>query len=215
MFAKDYMTKTVVTVQPEDFLVDVRKSMQDQGVRHLPVVDGGKLVGIVSLNTIRDAAPSKATDLSIHEVHYLLSKMKIREVMKKEVVTCGPDDHVEDISKIMQTKRIGAVPVVDKGQLVGILTNDDMFRILMKMLGMDTPGKRITFEMERGQGEKLVDIVQAVKTRGKFIKSFLSMESPHPGRQTVILNLDDSDMDEVVDALAGLGFDIQSVDEVS
>jgi len=214
MFAKDYMTKTVVTVQPEDFLVDVRKSMQDQGVRHLPVVDGGKLVGIVSLNTIRDAAPSKATDLSIHEVHYLLSKMKIREVMKKEVVTCGPDDHVEDISKIMQTKRIGAVPVVDKGQLVGILTNDDMFRILMKMLGMDTPGKRITLEMERGQGEKLVDIVQAVKTRGKFIKSFLSMESPHPGRQTVILNLDDSDMDEVVDALAGLGFDIQSVDEV-
>ena len=204
MFAKDYMTKTVVTVQPEDFLVDVRKSMQDQGVRHLPVVDGGKLVGIVSLNTIRDAAPSKATDLSIHEVHYLLSKMKIREVMKKEVVTCGPDDHVEDISKIMQTKRIGAVPVVDKGQLVGILTNDDMFRILMKMLGMDTPGKRITLEMERGQGEKLVDIVQAVKTRGKFIKSFLSMESPHPGRQTVILNLDDSDMDEVVDALVGL-----------
>ena len=214
MFAKDYMTKTVVTVQPEDFLVDVRKSMQDQGVRHFPVVDGGKLVGIVSLNTIRDAAPSKATDLSIHEVHYLLSKMKIREVMKKNVVTCGPDDHVEDIAKIMQTKRIGAVPVVDKGQLVGILTNDDMFRILMKMLGMDTPGKRITLEMERGQGEKLVDIVQAVKTRGKFIKSFLSMESPHPGRQTVILNLDDSDMDEVVESLAGLGFDIQSVDEV-
>ena len=63
MFAKDYMTRPVVTVHPEDHLVDVRKSMQDQGVRHLPVVEGGKLVGIVSLNTIRDAAPSKATDL--------------------------------------------------------------------------------------------------------------------------------------------------------
>jgi acetoin utilization protein AcuB len=214
MLAKDYMTKTVGTVHPGDYLVDVRKSMQDQGVRHIPVVDDGKLVGIVSLNTIRDAAPSKATDLSIHEVHYLLSKMKIREVMKKDVVTCGPDDHVEDIAKIMQTRRIGAVPVVDKGQLVGILTNDDMFRILMKMLGMDTPGKRITLEMERGQGEKLVDIVRAVKDRGKFIKSFLSMESPHPGRQTVILNLDDSDVSEVLDALTGLGFDIQSVDEV-
>lgn len=215
MLAKDYMTKTVVTVHPGDYLVDVRKSMQDQGVRHIPVVDGGRLVGIVSLNTIRDAAPSKATDLSIHEIHYLLAKMKIREVMKKDVVTCGPDDHVEDIAKIMQTRRIGAVPVVDKGQLVGILTNDDMFRILMKMLGMDTPGKRITLEMERGQGEKLVDIVRAVKDRGKFIKSFLSMESPHPGRQTVILNLDDSDVSEVLDALTGLGFDIQSVDEVS
>jgi acetoin utilization protein AcuB len=214
MFAKDYMTKTVVTVHPEDYLVDVRKSMQDQGVRHLPVVDGGKLVGIVSLNTIRDAAPSKATDLSIHEVHYLLSKMKIREIMKKDVVTCEPDDHVEDIAKLMQTRRIGAVPVIEKGLLVGILSNDDMFRILMKMLGMDSPGKRITFEMDRGHGEKLVDIVRAVKDRGKFIKSLLSMESPHPGRQTVILNLDDSNMDEVVDSLAGLGFDIQSVDEV-
>ncbi len=82
------------------------------------------------------------------------------------------------------------------------------------MLGMDTPGKRITLEMERARSEKLVDIIQAVKGRGKFIKSFLSMESPRPGRQTVILNLDDSDMDEVVEALAGLGFDIQSVDEV-
>ena len=166
MFARDYMTRSVTTVHPEDYLVDVRKSMQDLNVRHLPVVDGGKLVGIVSLNTIRDAAPSKATDLSIHEVHYLLSKMKIREVMKKDVVFCGPDDHVEDIAKIMQTKRIGAVPVVDDGQLVGILTNDDMFRILMKMLGMDSPGKRITLEMDRGKGELLVGIVRAVKDRG-------------------------------------------------
>ena len=214
MLAKDYMTRNVVTVHPQDYLVDVRKSMQDQGVRHIPVVDSGKLVGIVSLNTIRDAAPSKATDLSIHEVHYLLSKMKISEVMKRDVITCGPGDHVEDVAKIMQTKRIGAVPVVEKGQLVGILTNDDMFRILMKMLGMDTPGKRITLEMERGEGEKLVDIVRAVKDKGKVIKSLLSMESPHPGRQTVLLNLDESEMDEVVDALAELGFDIQSVDDV-
>lgn len=214
MLAKDYMTRNVVTVHPQDYLVDVRKSMQDQGIRHIPVVDDGKLVGIVSLNTIRDAAPSKATDLSIHEVHYLLSKMKISEVMKRDVITCGPEDHVEDIAKIMQTKRIGAVPVVEKGQLMGILTNDDMFRILMKMLGMDTPGKRITLEIESGRGEKLVDIVRTVKDKGKVIKSLLSMESPHSGRQTVLLNLDDSEMDEVVGALAELGFDIQSVDDL-
>jgi len=214
MFARDYMTTPVVTVHPDDYLVDVRKSMQDQDVRHLPVVDGNKLVGIVSLNTIRDAAPSKATGLSIHEVHYLLSKMKIREVMKKEVVTCGPGDHVEDIARVMQTRRIGSVPVVDEGKLVGILTNTDMFRILMKMLGMDKAGTRITLEMEQGQGDKLVQIVRAVKEKSKFIKSFLSMESPRPGRQTVILNLDDSGMDDLVKALAGLGFEIQSVDEV-
>ncbi|UCG38200.1 MAG: CBS domain-containing protein [bacterium] len=214
MLARDYMTRSVVTVHPDDFLIDVRKTMQEQGIRHIPVVDQGMLVGIVSLNTIRDAAPSKATDLSIHEVHYLLSKMKIRDVMKKKVVTCAPEDHVEDVAKVMETRGIGAVPVVDKGKVVGILTNRDMFRILMKILGMDSPGKRITLEMERGRGELLVDIVRAVKERGKFIKSMLSMESPHAGRQTVILHLDQSEMSGVVDALKGLGFDVQSVDEV-
>ncbi len=214
MFARDYMTKAFVTVHPDDLLVDVRKSMQEKGLRHIPVVDGDRLVGIVSLNSIRDAAPSKATDLSIHEVHYLLSKMRIRDVMKKEVISCGPEDHVEDVARIMQDRRIGAVPVVEAGRVVGLLTNDDMFRILMKILGMDTPGKRITLEMERGRGELIVDIVRVVKGRGKFIKSFLSMESPHPGRQTVILHLDESDMGEVVAELESAGFEIQSVDEV-
>lgn len=214
MLVRDYMTKAVVTAQPDDLVIDVQRVMLEQGIRHVPVVDGGNLAGIVSLNTLRDAAPSKATDLSIHEIHYLLSKMKIKDVMKKDVITCGPTDHVEDVALIMQTKRIGAVPVIDGKKLVGILTNDDMFRILMKILGMEGPGKRITMEMERGRGELLVDIVKAVKSRGKFIKSLLSIESPLPGRQTVILHLDSSDMDDVVDDLKAQGFDVQSVDEV-
>lgn len=214
MYAHDYMTKAVVTAAPDDLVVDVQKIMKQQGIRHVPVLEGSSLVGIVSLNSLRDAAPSKATDLSMHEIHFLLSKMKIKDVMKTDVVTCGPDDHVEDIAKEMQTKRIGAVPVVGKGKLLGMLTNDDMFRILMKILGMDSPGWRITLEMGRGKGEQLVDIVKSVKSRGKFIKSFLSIESPHPGRQTVILHLDSSDMSEVVEELKGLGFDIQAVDEI-
>lgn len=214
MHAVDYMTKAVVTAAPGDLVVDVQKTMRQQGIRHIPVIDDEKLVGIVSLNSLRDATPSKATDLSMHEIHYLLSKMKIRDVMKTEVVTCGPHDHVEDIARIMQTKRIGAVPVVDKDRLLGILTNDDMFRVLMKILGMDSPGWRITIQMDRGRGELLVDIVKAVKDRGKFIKSFLSIESPQPGRQTVILHLDKSEMDEVVSALKELGFEVQAVDEV-
>jgi acetoin utilization protein AcuB len=214
MLARDYMTKAVVTAHPDDIVVDVRKMMQQEGIRHVPVVEDGNLVGIVSLNSLRDAAPSKATDLSIHEVNFLLSKMVIRDVMKKEVVTCGPDAHVEDVARIMQTRRIGAMPVVDKGRVMGILTNDDMFRILMKILGMEGPGKRITMELERGRGELLVDIVKAVKSRGKFIKSLLSIESARPGRQTVILHLDPSEMTEVLDDLRGQGFDIQAVDEI-
>jgi len=214
MLAQDYMTKAVVTAHPDDLVVDVRKMMQDEGVRHVPIVEDGGLVGIVSLNSLRDAAPSKATDLSVHEVNFLLSKMVIKDVMKKDVQTCGPDAHVEDVARIMQTRRIGAMPVVKDGKLKGMLTNDDMFRILMKILGMEGPGKRITMELERGRGELLVDIVKAVKSRGKFIKSLLSIESPRPGRQTVLLHLDPSDMTEVLDDLREQGFDIQAVDEI-
>jgi len=214
MLAKDYMTRNLVTAHPDDFLIDVRKNMTEQGLRHIPVVENGKLAGIVSLTSLRDAGPSKATDLSIHEIHYVLSKMRIKDVMKKKVITCGPEDHVEDVARIMQEKRIGAVPVVEEGRLLGMLTNDDMFRILMKILGMDTPGKRITLEMDSGRGELLVDIVRTVKEAGKFVKSLLSVESPHPGRQTVILHLDESEMDSVVESLKDLGFDIHAVDEV-
>ncbi|MEE8320174.1 MAG: CBS domain-containing protein, partial [bacterium] len=88
MYAHDYMTKAVVTAAPDDLVVDVQKIMNQQGVRHVPVLEGSSLVGIVSLNSLRDAAPSKATDLAMHEIHFLLSKMKIKDVMKTDVVTC-------------------------------------------------------------------------------------------------------------------------------
>ncbi|NOY87744.1 MAG: CBS domain-containing protein [Deltaproteobacteria bacterium] len=214
MFARDYMTKAIATVHPDDLVIDVAKTMQHEGIRHVPVVENGRLVGIVSRNTLRDASPSKATDLSKREINFLLSKMKVREVMKKEVITCGPDAHVEDVARTMQTKRIGAMPVVEKGKLLGILTNNDMFRILMKILGMDGPGVRITLEIGRGRGELLVDIVKAAKDEGKTIKSLVSIESPLPGRQTVILHLDASDMTEVLGTLKSRGFEIISVDEV-
>src|SRR5512136_1779872 len=149
MFAHDYMTREVVTCAPDDLVIDVRRRMQEQGIRHVPVVSRGKLVGLVSLNSLRDAAPSKATDLSIHEIHFLLSKMRIEDVMKREVVTCGPDDHIEDIARLMQKKGIGCVPVVDRGKLVGIVTNNDMFGILMRILGMDDPGWRLTLELPK------------------------------------------------------------------
>jgi acetoin utilization protein AcuB len=214
MFAHDYMTREVLTCAPDDLVIDVRRRMQEAGIRHVPVVVRGKLVGLVSLNTLRDAAPSRATDLSIHEVHYLLSKMRIEDVMKKDVVTCGPDDHIEDIARLMQRKGIGCVPVVEAGRLAGILTNNDMFRILMRILGMEDAGVRITLEMPRDKADALVDLVRAVKGRGKVIKSLLSVESPHPGRQMVILHLDSSDMGAVVEDLKAQGLAIERVDRV-
>ncbi len=215
MFAHDYMTREIVTCAPDDLVIEVRRKMQEHGIRHVPVVAHGKLVGLVSLNTLRDAAPSRATDLSIHEIHFLLAKMTIKDVMKREVVSCGPRDHVEDIARLMHTRGIGCVPVVDGGKLVGILTNNDMFAILMRILGMEGAGMRITLEVPKSSPDALVELVRVVKGRGKTIKSLLSMESPHPGRQTVILHLDDSDMGAVAEDIAALGMTIERVDRVA
>jgi acetoin utilization protein AcuB len=215
MYAHDYMTREVVTCAPDDMVIDVRRRMQEHGIRHVPVVSRGRLAGLVSLNTLRDAAPSRATDLSIHEIHFLLAKMRIEDVMKRDVVTCGPRDHVEDIALLMHNKGIGCVPVVDGGRLVGILTNNDMFAILMRILGMEGAGVRITLEVPKGSPDALVELVRVVKTRGKTIKSLLSMESPHPGRQTVILHLDDSDMAAVAEDIAALGMTIERVDRLA
>ncbi len=214
MLARDYMTKAVATAHPDDFVIDVAKTMQTEGIRHVPVVEKGQLVGIISRNTLRDAAPSKATDLSKREINFLLSKMKVSEIMKKDVITCSPDSHVEDVAHTMQTRRIGAMPVVEGEKLLGILTNNDMFRILMKILGMEGAGVRITLEIARGKGELLVDIVEAAKDEGKTIKSLISIESPLPGRQTVILHLDDTDVTGVIEVLESKGFTVRSVNKI-
>ena len=132
LHVKDWMTHRVITVDPRTSLPDAHKLMRTNNIRRLPVVERGKLVGIVTRSDIREASPSEATTMSIWEMHYQLSKLAVGAIMTRDPLTVTPDTTIKDAARLMYTHKIGGLPVVnDNGQLQGIMTESDVFRILI------------------------------------------------------------------------------------
>jgi acetoin utilization protein AcuB len=136
MRVKEMMKKNHIAVEPNTLVLDGQRIMKKNNIRRLPVVEKGKLVGIVTKHDLLEAEPSPATPVSLHELNYLLSKMKVKEIMKKHPVTVTPDTPFEDALRIGQEKKIGSFPVVDNGKLVGITTESDIVRFLIHALGI-------------------------------------------------------------------------------
>lgn len=126
----NWMTPNPITIDPPVTLPQAQKLMRERKIRRLPVVDQGKLVGIVTLGDLRGAEPSDASTLSIFEAHYLLAKLTIEKIMTWEPVTIRPDATIQQAAKLMLEHKIGGLPVVDNDRLVGIITESDIFRIL-------------------------------------------------------------------------------------
>lgn len=129
---KNWMTTDVVTVKPKARMLDAHKLMRSNKIRRLPVVKGGKVVGIITRSDVREAEPSEATTLNVWEVHYLLAKLEVRDIMTKDVLTVNENDTIKKAAQLMYDKKIGGLPVVDDhDRLVGIITESDVFRILI------------------------------------------------------------------------------------
>ncbi len=130
----EWMSSPVTTITLDTPITDAHQIMKDKGIRRLPVVDKhGKLVGIVTIGDVREAKPSDASTLSIWEMNYLLSKLKVEKVMTKNPLTVNQDAFILDAAQIMLEKKISGVPVVDnENKLIGILTESDIFRMLVK-----------------------------------------------------------------------------------
>jgi acetoin utilization protein AcuB len=131
----DIMTQNPITVDSETSIVDAKRTMKENNIRRLPVVKKGKLIGMVTERMILEASPSPATSLSIHELHYLISKMKVGEIMVKNPITISPDTTFAEALLLGQEKRIGAFPVLEKGKLVGITTESDVVRFITNIWG--------------------------------------------------------------------------------
>ncbi|WP_203648407.1 CBS and ACT domain-containing protein [Secundilactobacillus yichangensis] len=126
MSVADYMTDKVITVSPDTKVNVAVNVMKDHQIHRLPVIDGDRLVGIVTEGTVREASPSKATSLSIYEVNYLFNKMTVSDIMEKEVKTISKDAQLEDAISTMRHHDIGVLPVMDGRQVVGIITTNDI-----------------------------------------------------------------------------------------
>ena len=134
------MTTNVMTVTPEPSMLKASKLMKEHDIRRLPVVDSQmNVVGIVSDRDIKEASPSKATTLDMHELYYLLSELKIKDVMTINPICVKPDDTVETVAMLMEDKGFGGLPVVEDDKLVGIITDHDVFKVLISITGARQP----------------------------------------------------------------------------
>ncbi len=132
-FVKDWMTTQVVSITPDTSLSEAHRFMSDKCIRRLPVVQNGKLVGIVTRSDVRGAEPSAATSLSIWEMSYLLANLKIEEIMTRNPIAVSPQITIGEAARIMLEKKIGGLPVVDDtGRLAGIITESDIFRLVVQ-----------------------------------------------------------------------------------
>src|SRR5574341_63906 len=128
MLVKNYMKRDPITVKKDDSFRYALKLIRKEGIKHLPVLDGKKLVGIVTDRDLRQAAPSPATTLEVHELNYLLERLKIEAIMTKKVITVTPMTNLRDAAKLLFAHKIGCLPVVEKDELVGIITEGDILR---------------------------------------------------------------------------------------
>ncbi len=133
VMVREWMTSPVISVLPETPISEAHRLMKDRGIRRLPVVAHDQLVGIVTLGDVREASPSDASTLSIWELNYLWAQLKIEQVMSRQVLTIAPDVSVLDAAQIMLDQKVSGLPVVDaQGHLVGIITESDIFRMLVQ-----------------------------------------------------------------------------------
>ena len=152
MLVRDRMSKEVVTISSSTTILEAEKIMKEKGVRRLPVVDRDRLVGIVTYNDLLEAEPSKATTLSRFELTYLLTKMTVAEIMEKKVITIKPDIPIEEAALIMKKNEVGGLPVIEETRVVGMITESDIFEVLVETLGVELGGTRITLELPEKPG---------------------------------------------------------------
>jgi len=166
------------------------------------------LKGIITKHDLLEASPSPAISLSIHELNYLLSKMKVKEIMKKDPVTLTPDTPFEEALRIGQEKKIGSFPVVENGRLVGIATESDLVRFLTRALGIREEGSRITIEGLGGKLTELEKIISVASQHQTIVLSMISFPRPENKDWMIVLRLKTSNPDPIVKDFKKAGFNV-------
>lgn len=208
MLVGERMTRIPVTINEDASIDEGLHLMRERKVRRLPVLDAsGRMVGIVSDKDLLHAAPSPATSLSVYELHYLLSKLTIKRVMSSPVITVSPGTPVEEAARIMADNKIGGLPVMENDQLVGIITETDIFKVLLELLGARTPGVRVTVVVKEAKGV-LAEISRTLADLGANIVSVVTYSGPTAAEPRIMFKLTDVDAAAVRQAFEKLGLKV-------
>jgi acetoin utilization protein AcuB len=184
MFVGERMSRPVISVTPDDPINEVLAMFRNEHIRRAPVMKDGKMVGIISERDLLNASPSSATTLSVWELNYLISKVTIKNVMTKKVITVDADTPIEEAAKIMADKKIGGLPVVSAGKVVGMITETDLFKILLELMGARQKATRVTVTVPDRPGE-LAKITKAIATNGGDFISFGIFSGPDTDSRVV------------------------------
>jgi acetoin utilization protein AcuB len=178
MLVKNWMSKEVITVDADDTMQNAIYILQEQNIKMLPVMDGANLVGIITDRDLKKASPSDATTLDMHELLFLISKIKVKDLMNEPVFTARSDDTVEEAAALLLEKKISGLPVIDENnQLVGIITRSDIFRVLLSLSGL---------------GKKGIQFAIRIKDMPGIIKEVRELIHEHGGRTASILSSSDN-----------------------
>jgi acetoin utilization protein AcuB len=203
MLVGERMKSPVITIRPDMSVIDALNLMRQEHIRRTPVVKNGKLVGIVSEKDLLNASPSPATSLNIYEMNYLLSKLQIKDVMKTNVLTVAEDTPIEEVARIMADNKIGSMPVLRDGRMVGMITETDLFKLLLELMGAREAGVRVT-ALLRDQRGKLAALTQAVAKEGGDFLAFGVFSGADPSNRLVTFKVQGIELEKLKSLLEPL-----------
>ncbi len=201
MLVRDYMSQPPIVIAPKMPISDALRMMREHGIRRFPVVDpGGRLVGIVSDKDLLHAEPSSATSLSIWEITYLLGRITAEQVMTRDVLTVGPTTPLEEAAQIMVDRKIGGLPVVEAGLVVGVITETDIFRVFALILGADERGTGVTVTAIDRPG-LLADLTRATALAGGDITAIVTYPADGGSKTSIFLKVRGVSMEQLTAAI--------------
>jgi acetoin utilization protein AcuB len=212
-FMREMIRTNPVTIGPDASFYEARAIILDKGIRHLPVIDKhNRLVGIVTDRDIREAAPSDATTLSVHELHYLLGKLKVSGFMtpKEKLITITPNTLIEEAVQLMHDHKIGCLPVVEGDKLYGIFTETDALAHFVDIFGLKQKGTRLTVALEDKPGSML-GILEAIKKHNVNIISIVTPSFKVDGKRITAIRIQTEDYEGIVKDIEKAGYEVLSI----
>ncbi|MEA3407163.1 MAG: CBS and ACT domain-containing protein [Chloroflexota bacterium] len=213
MLVKERMSRHPITIRPDVSLHDALKLMREEGIRRLPVLDkNGKLVGIVLEKDLLYASPSPATTLSVYEMNYLISKIKVEELMTRNVIVVEEDCPLEEAARIMMDNDVGGVPVMRGDTLVGMITESDLFKTFTELLGSRVWGLRVTIKVQEGRGV-LARLTEALASHGGNIVTLGTFWGDDPTNREIAFKVQGIDRDKMEEILRDLDAELVDLRE--
>ena len=215
MLVKDRMSRHPITIRPDTSLHDALKLMREEKVRRLPVLSKkGELMGIVIEKDLLYASPSPASTLSVYEMNYLIAKIKVEDLMTSQVVTVEEDCPLEDAARIMVDKHISGLPVMRGDQLVGMITESDLFRIFLELLGARAWGLRVSIKVEEGRGV-LARLTQSLASHGAHIVSLGTFWGDDPTNREIVFKVQRIDKETMEGIIRDIGAELLDLREMA